>query len=337
MGSYGLFALTGEKSVIDVPKSRIYGWRGYVLPYEHYGWHTEYYTPSGNSSIPVLSTMHIAALFRDDTNAYGESKGSNNKRFWHATLQDFAKIKKILNKQWPLPLPEWSTTPPNVWPAYSSFDTEFTEGDRNTFSPDYAGDLIRWSLCDTHNNLYVVEAPNSGPIQLEPGSTVLMQNALADIGHLSRIIPIDQIAIEDLMLSHSVLFPGEPHGLNYQQSIFGAFNKYKHLATGNPQLYSALDAYEPLYIWRNGHIPEYRRDKNSWKIYRERTLPLIRIINKAQQRGIAIDRTRLGIIHNIITERINQIQQEARLITGNEEFSLGSLKQVSGAIYGEEE
>lgn len=326
MGGYALFQLTGEKSVIDVPKARIYGWRGYILPYGNYQAKDTYYNLRQSNEIPVLSTMHIAALFR------GEMK-----KFYHATLQDFHKIKKILNKQWPLPLPRWNDTPPNVWPSYSSFDTEFTEPDRELFSPDYSGDLIRWSLCDTDNNLYVVEAPNSIKIQVEPDSTILMQNAPADYYRLAEIIDVSQIKIEDLMLAHSVLYPGEPHGLNYQQSIFGEFNKYKHLSTGNPQLYSALDAYEPLYIWRNGHIPEFRRDKASWKIYKERTLPLISIITKAQQRGIRVDQSRLRVIFETLTERVKEIQNEARLIIGNEKFNIGGRNDMLEAIYGSDE
>jgi len=162
---------------------------------------------------------------------------------------------------------------------------------------------------------------------------VLAQNALADIGHLANIVDFSQVTIEDLMLAHSVLYTGEPHSLNYIASIFGAFNRYKHLSHDTPELYSALDAYEPMYIWRTGLIPEFKQDKLSWNIYKKYRLPLITIIGKAQKAGIAIDNHRLQGIKDTIEDRLEYIKQKAREITGNEKFNIGGQKDLLKEIY----
>lgn len=329
MGSYALYQLTGEKSVIDMPKSRIYGWRGFVLPLESYGRNDVYFDPIrsfDDNFPPVFSTMHPAALYRP-----------TGKRFIRAVMQDFGKIKRILNKQWPLPLPEYQTRPPEQWPSYSSFDTEFTTPETELYQPSDTGELIRWSLCDSENNLYVVEAPDSLVIPVAEGSTVLDQNILADYRFLKNVIDVSKIKLEDLMLADSVLHTGEPHGLNFIQSIYGAFNKYKHLNHGQPQLYSALDAYEPMYCWRFGLIPLFRRDKLSWRAYKEHTLTMVSIINKAHQHGIPLDIERIRSVKQRVEERISQLQERAREITGDSKFNLGGYKKVSEHIYGPED
>lgn len=312
MGQYSLFQLTGLTDVLN--------WRGYGLDYKlvdnnsSYGemridQYNDLVTPT-----KIFVTMHIAALYH-----------GKNKKYFHATLQDFNKIKRLLNNQWPLPLPGWSDTPPLEWPSYAAFDTEYTID---------SNDLIRWSLCDTSNNLYCVEAYNTpNDIAINPGSVVLAQNALADIGHLANIVDFTQVTIEDLMLAHSVLYTGEPHSLNYIASIFGAFNRYKHLSHDTPELYSALDAYEPMYIWRTGLIPEFKRDRLSWEIYKKYRLPLIQIIDKAQKAGIGIDNQRLQSIKETIEDRLEYIKLRAREITGDNKFNIGGQKDLLREIY----
>jgi len=314
LGAYSLFQLTGMTDVLN--------WRGYALDYKMTSNGEPYEMILPNSynylvaDINIFVTMHIAALFKGE-----------NKKFYHATLQDFGKIKRILNKTWPLALPTWSDIPPDKWPTYSVFDTEY---DIKT------NELIRWSLCDTDNKLYCVEEHNTpyDKIPIKPGSTVLMQNALADIRYLSNIVDFRYVKIEDLMLAHSVLYTGEPHSLNYIASIFGAFNRYKHLSKDDPALYSALDAYEPMYIWRTGIIPEFKKDHQSWNIYKEHTLPLIDIIDKAQRTGQAINNDRLIKVKETINDRLDEINQEAKEITGDVNFNIGGSKKLKAKIYG---
>lgn len=340
MGSYALYQQTGISNVTD--------WRGYALDYDSTDnfitvdtstYHDLFISKSlqdcrGRSSASVSSqvrepkrqtlfvTMHIAALFKGE-----------NKKYYHATLADFGKLKKLREGSWPLPLPAYNTNSPLQWPKYAAFDTEYYWNDINRQNNNK---LIRWSLCDTQYNLYCVESENTPyeRIPIVEGSTVVIQNALADIAHLSHIVDVSKVNVEDMMLAHSVLWTGEPHSLNYIASVFGSLNRYKHLSSDQPQLYSALDAYEPMYIWRNSLIPDFKADKESWHIYKKYRLPLINIINKAQQTGAALDSSRLLEVQQILQERIASIKTKARAVVGDDSFSIGGIKRVKEEIYG---
>lgn len=321
MGRYAMFSLTGiqhEESEYGHKLGVVESWRGYGVD------HGDAWGKFGTVNIgryhgltsrkKIFFMMHLAALF------YGA-----NKKFMHATLQDMHKIKRVLQGTWPLPLPVWSDVPPEVWPNYAAFDTEFNPQDNF---------LLRWSLCDSSNNLYCVEADgNNVQVPVNPGSTVVIQNALADIAHLAGIIDISQVSIEDLMLADSVLWTGELHSLNYINSKYGAFNRYKHLSGDEPQLYSALDAYEPMYVWKHHYLPEFRRDEQSWKIYKQFRMPLVDIINRAQQTGVKVSTVRLADVQHILQSRLDEIIEQGKLITDDEKFHIGGSKLVREYIY----
>jgi len=316
MGGYALFALTGVHDITS--------WRGYALDYSLTVGGDVYKTINTTvynhllSDIVVYNTMHLAALYKGE-----------NKKYFHATLQDFHKLGRLVQGEWPLELPQWRSSAPMQWPKAAAFDTEYVV-DNNQ--------LIRWSLCDTNYQLYCVEAEDTsaGKIPIQPHSTVIIQNALADIAHLSAIVDMSTVNIEDMMLADSVLWTGEPHSLNYIASKYGAFNRYKHLidADGQAQLYSALDAYEPMYIWKTHFIPAFKEDWQSWKVYKKYRLPLINIINRAQMTGVRLDGGKLAEVQRYLQQRLNAIQEEARSITGDETFNIGGSKRVREEIYG---
>lgn len=346
MGRYAHFALTGiqqEDSEYSHKAGVIESWRGYGVDYttDHHRLYctvdTSHYHALCSAERQIFTVMHIAALFEGE-----------NKKYYHATLQDFHKIGRLLRKEWPLPLPTWSSDAPTVWPTYAAFDTEYVPETNR---------LIRWSLCDTAYNLYCVEADTDlygayagDTVPVQPGSTVIIQNALADIAHLAALIDITAVNIEDLMLAHSVLWTGEPHSLNYIASVSGAFNRYKHLAheEGQQQLYSALDAYEPMYIWQHNIVPEFKRDAvavaqlkavspqalSSWQLYRKLRVPLVAIIDKAQRSGIALNGQQLVKVQQSLQQRVSDIVQQARILTGDDKFNIGGSKRMREVIYG---
>lgn len=336
MGRYAMFALTGiqsEEREYGKKQGVVESWRGYGVDLPSYSnWSTvdtSTYHPL-TSNTKVLFTMHIAALTKGAAQGeYADQAARGNKQFMHATLEDFGKIKRLLAGEWPKPLPTWKSTPPLQWPKYSAFDTEYI--------PD-TNQLIRWSLCDTDYQLYCVESDNTpyGNIPVQQGSTVIIQNALADISYLSNITDLSAVSIEDLMLADAVLWTGEPHNLNYINSKYGAFNRYKHLISveEQEQLYSALDAYEPMYAWKNHYIPQFKADPLSWRVYKKQYLPLIHIINKAQLTGAKVDTSRLTEVQQILQQRLQQYQDRAREITGNASFNLGGRKELMEQIYG---
>lgn len=334
MGRYAMFQMTGvqnEESEYGKRQGVLESWRGYALDYSLTLGQDKFNTLNTSvynhlySDVNVFITMHIASLFQD-------------KKYYRAVLQDFIKIGRLLRGEWPKELPQWSNIAPQQWPKYAAFDTEYI--------PD-TNELIRWSLCDTEYNLYCVEAVDTlqRKIPIAPSSTVVIQNALADIAHLANIVDFSQVIVEDMMLADSVLYTGEPHSLNYIASIAGHFNRYKHLAheEGQQQLYSALDAYEPMQMWRNYYIPEFKKDaadaeklhlQSSWQVYKKYRLPLIPIINKAQLTGVRVNTERLVEVQYILKEKIAQIRQRAVDLTYDSKFNIGGQKRVKEEIYG---
>jgi DNA polymerase I-like protein with 3'-5' exonuclease and polymerase domains len=117
--------------------------------------------------------------------------------------------------------------------------------------------------------------------------------------------------------------------------MYGAFNRYKHLIheEEQQQLYSALDAYEPMYTWRSHFIKEFKEDPMSWAIYKKYRLPLINIINKAQQTGVKVNTARLLEVQRIYQDRLNNIQEEAKAITGDDNFNIGGKNKMMEYIY----
>ena len=322
MGQYAMFVMTGlhrEDNEFDDHRrkpSALESWRGYGVDADFTrirtidtGYYHNLYSPQ-----IVFITLHISAL------NYG-----NNKRFIHAVLQDFYKIKRLLNGDWPKVMPTWYRMPPDTWPKYAAFDTEYNPK---------TNELYRWSMCSSEGELYCVEADRSSVIPVQPGSTVIIQNELADFRHLKGLIDVESIKIEDLMIAHSTLWTGEPHSLNYINSMYGQLNRYKHLSTDNSLFYSAADSWEPMNIWRNELLPQFRADKQSWEVYKRYRLPLARIINKAQETGVMIDSTRLGEVRDILISRIEGYKDRAREITGDDKFELGGMKQMREVMYG---
>jgi uracil-DNA glycosylase len=324
MGAYAMFAMTGisrDEDEYHKRQSALESWRGYAVAMSDYNViktvdTTQYHAlADGNNDKMVFMTMHIAALY------YGE-----NTKFTHAVLQDFHKLGRLLRGEWPVPLSQWSTVAPVQWPRYAAFDTEYVPQD-NT--------LLRWSLCDTHGNVYCIEADaQHTQIPVEDGSTVLIQNALADIEHLSTLVDFSKISVEDLMLAHSVLWSGEPHSLNYLNSIYGELNRYKHLSGTQPQQYSAADAYEPMRMWRTYFIPEFKRDQQSWQVYKRYRLPLIHIIDKAQRSGAKLDSERLRDLQILLQERLAKYRRQAQELMSDAAFNIGGSKQLKEALYG---
>ena len=326
-------------------------WRGYALPYVgfsntletlHESSRHEYYGPPKvpwYQSIKVFVTFHPASLFKgtyDVEEEEGQGTGGQ-KKYYHAVHRDMQKFGRLVRGEWPVALPPIQhNVLPASWPSFAGFDTEYDPSD-NT--------LIRWSMTDTKGQTYVVEADHSQEIAVPRKATIVAQNLLADIGHLARVIDLGQLAkIEDTMFAHSVLWTGEPHSLDFILSIYGSLNRHKHLGgtigstevTDSAVLYSGLDSYTTLMDAWKGMMVEFQRDPVSWDIYNRR-LPLAYVIGRAQEKGIAVDTTRLGIAIERAEMRLAELRDTARALTGQATFNLGSHQQVSRAVYHPEE
>lgn len=335
MGRLAMFALTGiqnEDNEYGRKAGVMESWRGYgatVADYRSFKTvDTKRYDPLTEGHI-VFFIQHIAALFQGDMDSSdtGE-RGQGGKKFYHATLEDFNRLRLLLSGKWPEALPTWSAFPPRSWPGYASFDTEYV--------PE-TGQLLRWSLCDTAEQLYAVEGGTQGaPFVVEPGSTVLAQNWIADYGHFRNLVGPVKVNLEDMFLAHTVLWTGEPHNLNYIQSKYGTLNRYKHLiaVSGQEALYSALDAHQPMIMWKRHFLRQFREDPLSWQVYRRYRVKLIEAYHRAETTGSRVDTARLDEVKSILEERLERYQEEARTLTGDNLLNLGGRKAMLEHLYG---
>lgn len=334
MGRYAMFALTGIQSEENEYGRRagvMESWRGYGVDLKDFeaGWKTidtSYYHPL-DSRYRIYFTMHIAALFQGDLDSSATgSQGAGGKKYYHATLEDFHRLKLLLERKWPEPLPSWETEVPREWPKYSSFDTEYV--------PE-TNELLRWSLCDSEGHLYGIDyTKDKSHVPMLRGATVLAQNFIADYGHLRSIIGDVPFTMEDMFLAHTVLWTGEPHNLNYIQSKYGTLNRYKHLSSGEPELYSVLDAHQPMVMWLRHFLPQFRNDPLSWQVYRRYRVGLIEPYWRAEQAGSPVDTERLLDVKAVLEERLADYTRKARDLTGDPKLNLGGRKAMLEYISG---
>ena len=262
-GAYGLAAASAGR------EWEVETWRGWAIPLWGDGpYRSEIWTPSG-SEIPVLTTYHTARLFREPD-------------LRPVLLMDWSKVARILRGSWPNKLPSLRRIPLLHWPLYFSFDTEF----------DPLGHLTRYSMADKELNVTVVEAMEHIQPSIELGlTTVTMQNAPADIGHFLDLTGVGyhvakhDLRIDDIMLMHSVLWPGWPHSLEFLGSLYSRLNRWKHLSRTNPIIYSGADAYGTMEVDLRMR-QEFKPDPQSWKVYDEYVRPHVWTIERATREGM---------------------------------------------------
>lgn len=339
MGRHAMFAMTGIQSEENEFKRKLgvmESWRGYGVNVSSFEDSKtvdtgHYHDLSGDKR--VYFTQHIAALFQGDLDSSSTGlQGQGGKKYYHATLEDYNRLKLLLKGAWPKPLPVWRSHAPLTWPHYAAFDTEYV--------PE-TNELLRWSLCDRSGSLYGVEhtgAHTGNYLLVRPGSTVLAQNWIADLGHFRALVGHVPVNYEDMFLAHTVLWTGEPHNLNYIQSKYGTLNRYKHLISAEDPatqtLYSVLDAHQPMTMWLRSFLPQFREDPLSWQVYRKYRVKLIEPYWRAEQAGSAVDTARLADVKAILEERLQGYRDRAREITGDATLNLGGRKAMLEYVYG---
>ena len=202
-------------------------------------------------------------------------------------MRDWQKVSQILKGAWPKPLPMMLSYPPPRWPLKCSWDTEFND--------DF---MFRYSMAwDSPSGplVHVVERADSygNPPKVESGSVIIMQNAEADLSFMEQILGKVDVRVEDTMYAHSVLWSDLDHDLNFGGSLYASINRWKHLVTSNPRVYSAGDAVGTLDWWK-GMEAEFQRDPRSQWVYQHCLLPQLQVIRKARAKGIKVNHARIG-------------------------------------------
>lgn len=325
MGEYATYTLTGLLHGFN-------GWRGYLLPFRH-PWNP--LVPTTGVWVPaprerrVFVTYHLAYLFREGAAEL-------------PTKRDWNKLQKILDGSWPEPYPGHDITPPDPWPSYAAFDTEFAEDQH-----DY---LVRYSIATRDRRVWVVESNRAAPVTTLPGTTVIMHNAPADLPHLRGLVNLDSVEIEDTMYAHAVLWTGKvetddqkgqqggamSHTLNFLGSLYGRMNRWKHLSRIAPRVYAGGDALGTMDVWETGLHGglkgELARDPQSQWVYENLQKPLVPIVLKHHQRGIAVDQEVAREALTTIRSQQSAFSSQAQAYAGWP-LNLRSPQQVAFWLY----
>lgn len=328
MGEVATYALTQQAHDFN-------GWRGYLLPYQSLGTprmpQDRIWTPwqYPGSPPPVLVTHHLAYLFRVPEAELPA------KRDWN-------KVAQILAGQWPVSMSPITRQAPDLWPSYAAFDTEFAE--------DHHDRLTRYSLATRDRRVWVVEASQARPMPVVPPTTVVMHNAPADLPHLHGLIDMGGVEIEDTMYAHAVLWTGKvetdeqrgktggamSHTLNFLGSLYARINRWKHLAKVAPVTYSGGDALGTMDVWdtglHGGLKGELARDPQSQWVYQNLQKPLVPLVFRAMQRGIATDQAAVAVALRDIKRDQARLVMQAHAYCGWP-INLRSPKQLAFWLY----
>jgi DNA polymerase I-like protein with 3'-5' exonuclease and polymerase domains len=305
------------------------------------------WTPGDTADLPVLVTPHLASLFKPPKDEEGQKPRASVELLMKA---DWQKVGRILRGRWPVrPVPEEWITDFLWWPESPfGFDTEYhtKTGDLLGFSlwhPQmvYAqvGNRVQGGLVlrGTEKGWVYVPQPTQADL------SAILHNSWADLPHLARLVPVGtRVAVNDLMLLHSVLWPDLPHDLNTLGSLFAPFNRWKHLLRpdkeefdlSNPthRMYAGLDAVA-TYLCFDTLVRE--ANETDLQLYHEEMLPLIPIILDAQTRGMKVDQDRVAQVKSELEGLIREATLKAQAVVGWP-INLRSSTQVSHQLYGRE-
>ncbi len=318
-------AFNGPGSITD--------WRGFLAPQTQT-------TASGRvGSERILGTLHPADLFR-------------NPKMRLAVMNDWQKVKSYLEGTWPQEIPPFVRIPQDV--SAESFyifvqnaltnsipwvvvDTEFTRDTRYLTAlgisyPGCPSGVQIW-----FSNLSPVDRHDIRDwlLRLISKTKVVFQNAFADIPVLERNLGIkytDYVAgVEDTMLQHAVLWSDWPHTLEFLASMYGKYEKMKHLSASDPSLYNWGDVVDTICV-HEGLQSEFRRDNLSKCVYETQSLPLIPILLKRMKLGIRVNKARV----EPAIQQYKTLVQEARLLArayAGWPINIGSDDQLKGYLY----
>ena len=306
-------------------------WRGFVLPHE--------YTQSRFGSIPVYVTMAVADLY---TNPSMET----------VTEWDFLKLRRILDGDYPRPLPENIVMSPGTlqdtrdWfreagqSRWVVCDTEFVPDSKyltmvgllqRRWDGTTKGLQIDWRT----SSVSVREEFKYHYRKLITHVPFIFHNCRADVPVLEQAIGPswdDYLAIEDTMLAHAVVWCELPHGLEFIASVWGHYPKLKHLKNNNELLYNLGDVLETDAIWLSLIEESFKHDPQAEAIYRTQHLLLCPLLDRTIRRGLRVNRERVLSAQQEYEARVRQALSLAEVGAGWP-INLNSNQQVSMYLY----
>lgn len=151
----------------------------------------------------------------------------------------------------------------------------------------------------------------------------------------------------DTMLAHYLLQPELRHNMDYMAEVYLGYKtihideligpkgkgqrSMRDLRPEEVYEYAAEDADVTL---RLKNLLEPRlREAGVWPLFSEVEMPLVRVLAEMEMNGVRIDTASLKETSQMLTQRMNDIEQEIYQLAG-EEFNIASPKQVGEVLFG---
>ena len=151
----------------------------------------------------------------------------------------------------------------------------------------------------------------------------------------------------DTMLAHYLLQPELRHNMDYIAEVYLGYKtihideligpkgkgqrSMRDLRPEDVYEYAAEDADVTL---RLKNLLEPRlREAGVWPLFAEVEMPLVRVLAEMEMNGVRIDTASLKETSQMLTQRMNDIEQEIYQLAG-EEFNIASPKQVGEVLFG---
>ena len=307
------------------PDLKVSEWRGFVGPRQWDGRR-------------VYATLHTADLLRDP-----------HARF--IARFDWKRLSKLLTHEWPSPVPLRVIAGPSTRDRFVHCLEEALEQPEIMVDTEYIPDEqllthvgAAWRTGNTvtgfqlewvHGQATSVERAIFMEYWPKLCARVTMGfwNAKADLPILEHNLNAIPCQFEDPMQAHAVLWPDMDHDYGFVASIYGKYNKLKHLAKDDILLYHWGDMIDLIWIWE-ALKDEFAQDPLAEAKYRQQNLKLLPTLLETEARGIRVNHTRINDARPTYQCLINAASELAQAYCGFP-INLGSSSQVCAYLQSE--
>lgn len=300
------------------PTYPLHEWRGFLGPTPYHG-------------AQVYGVQHMRDLVRDPHAKFIA-------RF------DWKRFARLLQQEWPLPVPHRVVASPAHHGEFMAMLQEALCQPEIMVDTEYIPDEqllthvgAAWRVGETVHG-FQLEWLRGQATSME--RAVFMRywpklcgnvkmgfwNAKADLPILEHNLHTIPDRIEDPMQAHAVLWPDMDHDYGFVASLYGKYNKLKHLAKTDILLYHWGDMIDLVWIWE-ALKDEFTQDPHAEAKYRQQNLPLLPILLATEARGLRLDQRRIEAALPHYLEHTRFANQLASAYAGCP-FNLGSTKQV---------
>lgn len=236
--------------------------------------------------------------------------------------------------------------------SFLSLDTETTS--TNTIDAE----LVGLSFSVEENEAFYVPVPADRqqaqnivnifkPVYESPSILKIGQNIKYDMEVLMNYGVTLGGEMFDTMIAHYLLQPELRHNMDYMAEVYLGYKTIhideligpkgkgqKSMRDLDPKEvyeYAAEDADVTLKL-KNILEPKLK-EAGVWQLFTEVEMPLVRVLAAMEMNGVRLDTASLKETSQILTQRMNDIEQEIYRLAG-EEFNIASPKQVGEILFG---